>query len=99
MKTDEASGSHTLRPGHNPSPGGRSFQGRPVFNPKKMPVGAWRFSGGLRPKQRKRRGMCAGNNGSTRFHNSSSTSGLLLSSLPHRHAWRVRLKTSFKFRS
>src|SRR5437763_16158823 len=49
----------------------------PVLRTKRMPVRILRWSMGLRPGKRKRRGGSGGNNGSMRAQSASVTSGFM----------------------
>src|SRR5262245_53469415 len=49
----------------------------PVFRTNRMPVRTLRWSLGLRPGKRKRRGGSGGNNGSMRTQSASVTSGFI----------------------
>lgn len=65
---------------------GKSSQGIPVFNTKRIPVRTWRLSSGLRPGYRNRRGAGGGRNGAMNSHNSSLKIGLAMKVPPfHGH--------------
>ncbi len=61
-----------------PSSCGRYSQGMPVWSTKRMPVRACRLPMGLRPGNRRRRGLAFGRWGSSSAHNESSSSTLAM---------------------
>jgi len=75
-----------VMPEPQPISWGKSSQGIPVFNTKRIPVRTWRSSNGLRPGYRNRRRFGGGRNGAMNSHNSSSKIGLAMKVPPfHDH--------------
>ena len=75
-----------VMPEPQPISWGKSSQGIPVFNTKRIPVRTWRSSSGLRPGYRNRRRFGGGRNGAMNSHNSSSKIGLAMEVPPfHDH--------------
>ncbi len=76
---------------------GRSSHGIPVFKTNRMPVRTLRWSSGLRPGYRNRRGLSGGIRGSISFHSSSGRISLAMCIAPFTLALHIAIgKTTSK---
>jgi hypothetical protein len=71
-----------VMPEPHPISWGNISQGMPLLSTNKIPVNTVRRSSGLRPGNRRRRGLIGGRIGSISFHNSSEINSLAMNRPP-----------------